>query len=46
MSDEEISQLVADKGAFEQLEPETLVPRPWDDWIHLLVPGTADARDL
>ena len=46
MSDEEISQLVTDKGAFEQLEPETLVPRPWDDWIHLLVPGTADARDL
>jgi hypothetical protein len=46
MSDEEISQLVADKGAFEQAEPETLVSRPWDDWIHLLVPGTDDARDL
>jgi len=46
MSDEEISQLVSDKAAFEQTEPETLVSRPWDDWIHLLVPGTDDARDL
>jgi hypothetical protein len=46
MSDEEISELVAAKSAFEQVEPETLVSRPWDEWIHVLVPGTDDARDL
>ena len=46
MSDDEISDLVTANGAFEQAEPETRVPRPWNDWIHLLVPGVDDARDL
>jgi benzylsuccinate CoA-transferase BbsF subunit len=46
MSEAEITQLVTDKCAFEQEEPETVVSRPWEDWIHLLVPGTDDSRDL
>ena len=46
MSDNEISELVAANGAFEQIEPETLVSRPWNDWIHLFLPGVDDARDL
>ena len=46
MSDNEVSELVAANGAFEQIEPETLVSRPWNDWIHLFLPGVDDARDL
>ena len=46
LSDTEIDVLISENGAFEQLEPDVVVSRPWDDWIHLLLPGTQDARDL
>ncbi len=46
MSAAAIDNLIAVGGAFEQVDPETTTTRPWDDWIHLLLPGTEDARDL
>jgi benzylsuccinate CoA-transferase BbsF subunit len=45
MSSEDIDELVSVGGAFEQIQPEITTSRPWDDWIHLLIPGTEDARD-
>lgn len=46
LSDETIDDLISAGGAFEQIEPDMVATRPWNDWIHLLVPGTEDARDL
>ena len=46
LSEEAIDNLISVGGAFEQTEPELVTTRPWNDWIHLLVPGTEDARDL
>ena len=46
LSDEAIDDLISSGGAFEQIEPDMVATRPWNDWIHLLVPGTEDARDL
>ena len=46
LSDEAIDHLISAGGAFEQIEPGMVATRPWNDWIHLLVPGTEDARDL
>ena len=43
---EEVDRLVADQGVFVMEEPELVLDRPYDEWLHILLPGEADdARD-
>ncbi|NCG40943.1 MAG: hypothetical protein GWP30_08125 [Actinobacteria bacterium] len=46
MEREEFEELLAAGIIFEMTEPESTHKRPWDDWIHILIPGFEDARDL
>lgn len=46
LSDVQIDELVETAAAFEPVDPETVTTRPWDDWIHMFLPGVEDARDL
>ena len=43
---EEFEELLAAESIFEMAEPDLTFKRPWDDWIHILIPGSEDARDL
>ena len=46
LSDAQIDGLIKVEAAFESMDPDTTTNRPWDDWIHMLIPGVDDARDL
>ncbi len=47
LSADEVEALVADQGAFLMTEPELTVERPYDDYLHVLLPGDApDRRDV
>ena len=46
LSDTQIDELIDAEAAFEAIAPETVTSRPWDDWIHMFIPGVDDARDL
>ncbi|MGB1794107.1 MAG: CaiB/BaiF CoA transferase family protein [Acidimicrobiales bacterium] len=46
LSDAQIDGLIEVEAAFESIDPDTTTNRPWDDWIHMFIPGVDDARDL
>ena len=46
LSDAQIDGLIEVEAAFEPIDPDTTTNRPWDDWIHMFIPGVDDARDL
>lgn len=47
MTNQEVDDLVADGGAFVMDEPELTLQRPYEDYLHILLPGEApDGRDL
>lgn len=47
MSTEEIDDLMADQGAFTMDDPDLVVQRPTEEFLHILFPGEAeDWRDL
>ena len=47
MPPDEVDALVAESGAFTMDQPELTVQRPYEDYLHILLPGEAvDGRDL
>ena len=46
LSDAQIDELIDVEAAFESIAPDVVTTRPWDDWIHIFIPGVDDARDL
>lgn len=47
MTEAEVAQLIDDGAAFEMNRPDLNIPRPYEDWLHILFPGQAeDTRDL
>ena len=46
LSEEEVAQLISDGAAFTMTQPELVLPRPYEEWIHVLFPGAPDSRDL
>jgi len=43
---EKFKELLAAGSIFEMAELDLTFKRPWDDWIHILIPGSEDARDV
>ena len=46
LDDASIDALIAAGSSFEKAHPEITTQRPWNEWLHLLIPGTDDVRDL
>ncbi len=47
LTEDEVTELIDTGAAFTMVEPDLTLRRPYDDWLHILLPGEApDARDL
>ncbi len=44
---EAVDQLIADDAAFTMVQPDLQLSRPYEEWLHILLPNDAlDSRDL
>ena len=46
MSEAEVADLVESGAAFTMVAPDVVLERPYEQWLHVLLPGVEDARDL
>ena len=46
MSESEVADLVESGAAFTMVAPDVVLERPYEQWLHVLLPGVEDARDL
>ncbi|MDG2113136.1 MAG: CoA transferase [Actinomycetota bacterium] len=46
LSAEEVQSLIDDGAAFTMAEPDLVIDRPYEEWLHVLFPGQDDTRDL